>query len=809
MSSARSFYLKLSILILGIGSVLWSFANPAATETSVIVQASSRLGFESPQVHPLAVTPDGTRLLAVNTPAGRLSVFDISNGLPNLISEIPVGLEPVSVAARNDNEAWVVNWLSDSVSVVNLTTGNVVGTIDVGDEPTDVVFAGKDGEKAFVCVSGLAQVKVFNASMPATRPQEIDIRGKQPRSLSRDRAGERVFVSVFESGNQTTIVSADKVKEAGGPPKPKIKKSKKIPPAPETGLIVKWNGAGWADDRGNTHWSQFIPYTLADVDLVIIDASAPTPQVAREVRGVGTHVGNAAYDAQANRLYIANLESHNEIRFEPALRGRFQSQRVSILDLQPGVSTAAAVDLNPHIDFNVPEGSKKERQKSLALPSDIARGADGTIYVAAMGSAKIGVLDPSGNVRDRINVGQGPTGLALDEARGRLFVLNRFDNSLSVIDTATRSEIGQVSVGLNPEPVEVIEGRRFLYDATLSAHGQLACASCHLNGHRDGLAWDLGDPKGMMERVGGLLPSNFHPMKGPMTTQSLRGITGNEPLHWRGDRGRLSDFNQAFVTLLGGPRQLTSEEMGKFEAFIKTLSYPPNPLQNLDRTLPDPPTGPSAARGQRLFTDSRLDAAVLTCDQCHTAGSKAPGTNNIIIPGLVLQESQDFKVPQLRGMYQKFGMKKGPGEQLSGFGYIHDGSIDTLLSFLRLPIFTFRNDDDRLDVEEFLVSFDSGVAPAVGLQVTVNGQNKSWPTTLERINLLIAQAEAGNCELIVRGIYKGARRGFAYTGKRMFLSDRAEESSVSVEEIIEAASTGAELTFTGVPVGSARLPGID
>jgi hypothetical protein len=270
----------------------------------------------------------------------------------------------------------------------------------------------------------------------------------------------------------------------------------------------------------------------------------------------------------------------------------------------------------------------------------------------------------------------------------------------------------------------------------------------------------------------------------------------------------LIDFNQAFVTLLGGPRELTLEEMAKFEAFIKTLSYPPNPFQNLDRTFADPQAGPSAARGQRLFAESRLDAAVLTCDQCHTAGANGPGTNNIIIPGLLLQESQDFKVPQLRGMYQKFGMKREPGEQLSGFGYIHDGSIDTLLNFLRLPIFTFRNDDDRMDVEEFLVSFDSGIAPAVGLQITVNGQNKSFPSTLERINLMIAQAEAGNCELIVKGIYKGAQRGFLYTGNRMFASDRAAESVVSVEEIIQAAATGAELTFTGVAVGSGRLLGI-
>src|SRR5215216_5432620 len=135
---------------------------------------ASFLNFESPQIHPLALTPDGTRLLAVNTPDHRLSVFQLTGDAPVLVAEIPVGLEPVSVAARNDEEAWITNWLSDSVSVVNLKSGNVIRTIDVGDEPTDVVFAGGAQQMAFVCVSGLGQVKVFDPQSPSSDPQVIN-----------------------------------------------------------------------------------------------------------------------------------------------------------------------------------------------------------------------------------------------------------------------------------------------------------------------------------------------------------------------------------------------------------------------------------------------------------------------------------------------------------------------------------------------------------------------------------------------------------------------------------------------------------
>ena len=83
---------------------------------------------------PLDLTPDGTRLLAVNTADNRLEVFTVAGGLSSLGS-VPVGLDPVSVRARNDTEAWVVNHVSDSVSVVDLGAMNVVATLYPGDEP--------------------------------------------------------------------------------------------------------------------------------------------------------------------------------------------------------------------------------------------------------------------------------------------------------------------------------------------------------------------------------------------------------------------------------------------------------------------------------------------------------------------------------------------------------------------------------------------------------------------------------------------------------------------------------------------------
>jgi YVTN family beta-propeller protein len=587
--------------------------------------------------------------------------------------------------------------------------------------------------------------------------------------------------------------------------------AKRLPPAPEVGLIVKWNGASWIDERGNTKWTQFVPYTLSDVDLTLIDATTTTARIQTEVTGIGTHIGNAVLDSAGSRLYVLNDDAHNEVRFEPNLSGRFISTRVSIVNFGAQAPAITAFDLNPHINLDISSGSDSERAQSLALPADIARSADGTLYVTATGSAKVGILDQTGTVQARISVGQGPTGLAIDDPRGRLYVLNRFDEALSIVDVKARAELGRVPIGsFNPEPQTVRDGRRFLYDSSLSAHGDLACASCHLNGHRDGLAWDLGDPKGQLQTQSGSGFSTFHPMKGPMTTQSLRGISGTEPFHWRGDRAGLADFNPAFMSLLGGPRQLTTDEMAAFSNFIGTLAYPPNPNQNLDRTFPNPASGPSAERGRVLFTTGALDGGVLSCNQCHSAFPNfGPGTNRLVIPGALLRESQDFKVPQLRGAYQKLGMLSAGGQQRSGFGFIHDGSIDTLLDFLRVPVFTFRNDDDRRDVEAFVLAFDSGIAPSVGLQLTLTGDSSQGAAGSDQINLLMGQADAGNCDLIVKGVYRGEHRGFLYVGGGMFQPDRQNDSQVSWKTLMQSAGPGSELTFTGVPVGYGRRLGID
>ena len=168
---------------------------------------SGYVNFESSHVHPIDLTPSGDRLLVVNTPDALLEIFSVQgDGSLDPKGSVPVGLEPVTVIARSDTEAWVVNNLSDTISIVDLTALVTVDTLAVGDEPVDVAFA--EG-RAFVAVSQEDAVKVYNLADLTAPPIVVPLFGRDVRALAVSNDGSKVYVGLLRSGNQTAVVNAN------------------------------------------------------------------------------------------------------------------------------------------------------------------------------------------------------------------------------------------------------------------------------------------------------------------------------------------------------------------------------------------------------------------------------------------------------------------------------------------------------------------------------------------------------------------------------------------------------------------------
>ncbi|HTG37018.1 MAG TPA: hypothetical protein VLB76_29225 [Thermoanaerobaculia bacterium] len=872
--------------------------------------------FESGQVRPLALSPSGKFLFAANTPDNRLEVYRVEgNGLEHRAS-IPVGLEPVAVAARNDDEIWVVNHLSDSVSVVQMTqggnSGRVVRTLLVGDEPRDIVFGGAGKNRAFITTAhrgqnvpydpqlttpgvGRADVWVFDAdhlgvTLAGTPLTIVTLFSDTPRALAVSPDGSKVYAAAFHSGNRTTtiheVLVPDGGEAAGGVPGPNTNADGA--PRPEVGIIVKFNGTHWVDEL-NRVWDSKVRFSLPDKDVFVLNANANPPAqlggASGYYRGVGTILFNMAVNPVSGKVYVSNTEAGNDKRFEGpgtfaghSLRGHLHESRITVLGPAGSVTPR---HLNKHINYAVCCDAipNAENDKSLALPQQMAVTSDGrTLYVATLGTSKIGVFDTAAlenntftpSVADQIKVsGGGLTGLVLQEDKHRLYTLTRFDNSIAIVDTVSGGEIGHIAMH-NPEPSSVVAGRPFLYDTSLSSsHGDSSCASCHVAGDFDSLAWDLGNPDGTVQPIPGpfeIAPSSFglldshHPMKGPMTTQSLRGMANHGPMHWRGDRTGGNDnpsaqpdsgtfdevagfkkFQGAFPNLLGRSGPIDDSDMAKFAAFILQVTYPPNPIRMLSNRLT-----PDQQAGHDFFVNNISDLANGgACASCHVIDRHANEAQGVAAPGFFGTDGrytfdggvEGFKTPHLRNQYQKvgmFGMPNNPvnpgsdaflGDQVRGFGFNHDGSIPTIFlfngftsngagfnqspstpgGFLPGPA----GELQKRQVEDFLLAFDSNLAPIVGQQATLTKNNAT--VVGERIDLLIDRARAGECDLVVKSGSNQGERGYLYDAAAgRFVGNRQSDAPLSDASLRQrAAQKDGELTYTCAPPGSGVRVGID
>ena len=781
------------------------------------------VNFETPHVSPLDMTPDGSKLLAVNTADNRLEVFALTPAGPVKAGSIPVGLDPVTVRARTNTEAWVVNHISDSVSIVDLQTLRVTNTISVGDEPTDVVFAGAP-QKAFVSLSQLNQVKVYD-SLTLALVSTLPIQGEDPRALATD--GTSVYAAIFESGTDTTILPFQTVSSAVNPypgdPNPPPNdgvnfnppKNPVNPTPPAVSLIVKKTGVTWMDDN-NGNWTPAVTWNLHGHDVAVINANSLAVSYVNSLMSANMHIAVKP----SGQVTVVGTDAINHVRFEPNVQGIFV--RAVGATFPAGGGAPAITDLNPHLDYATPNIPQPQRNESIGDPRGIAwKSNSNRAYITGMGSNNIIAVDGGFARVGRVQVGQGPTGVRIDEARNFVYVLNKFDATISVVNEAALTLVANVPMH-DPTPQAIRDGRPFLYDTHLtSGLGQASCASCHIDARMDQLAWDLGDPAGDVKLfnqtcqvpLGGAC-ENWHPMKGPMATQTLVGILGTGPLHWRGDRENLAAFNPAFIGLLGDDAVLSPAQMNQFTNFIGTIRFPPQPNRNFDNSLKTtfPNTG-NPQIGEQRFLNQPIDGGFLTCVFCHAMPT---GTNGQITPAQALQDTQSVKVPQLRNMYEKTGFFVNSQSNDRGFGFIKDGSVDTLFAFLQFSGFNFNQnpqppapaDQQRRDIEAFLLSFPTGTHAAIGVQTTVlNGGAVPGPQqTL--INSMIAQANLNSVGLVVKGLQQGIARGYTYVGSNNFQSDRSAQT-VAAAALLASASNGSELTYTVVPKGSENRIGID
>jgi len=338
-------------------------------------QEGSYVNFETVPTRALALSPDGTRLFVANTPDGRLEVFERSSDGLRALGSVTVGLDPVALAARSNDEVWVVNLLSDSVSIVDVSgaTPRVTRTLLVGDEPRDIVFAGPDRSRAFISAArrgqnhpedilgelqtpgvGRADVWVFDAnqlgnSLGGEPLTIVQLFADKPGAMAVSADGRDVFVAISTSGNLTSAIASGAICTSdgmagkdftlgvgagilsreddgpctfeiggtgpGGVPRPN-ENQVDATPIPLQPVIVEFQPetGAWLDVVGRD-WRDAVAFSLPDNDVFVLDAMADPPRERTAIQTVGTLNKGIAIDPTTGKAFVANIEAINTNRF--------------------------------------------------------------------------------------------------------------------------------------------------------------------------------------------------------------------------------------------------------------------------------------------------------------------------------------------------------------------------------------------------------------------------------------------------------------------------------------------------------------
>jgi YVTN family beta-propeller protein len=146
-------------------------------------------------------SPDDSRLYFLHggDPVGYLFILDAKS--QKLLQQVPVGSGPIAMVVEGDR-GYVVNYLSDDVTVVDLKTAAVVKTIPVGHRPIRAAGAMRT-PYILVANYGSDSVSVIDReSLMAVKTLAV---GSRPADMALDSSGRKVYLLSRGDGKLAVI----------------------------------------------------------------------------------------------------------------------------------------------------------------------------------------------------------------------------------------------------------------------------------------------------------------------------------------------------------------------------------------------------------------------------------------------------------------------------------------------------------------------------------------------------------------------------------------------------------------------------
>jgi YVTN family beta-propeller protein len=251
----------------------------------------------------------------------------------------------------------------------------------------------------------------------------------------------------------------------------------------------------------------------------------------------------------------------------------------------------------------------------------------------------------------RIPVGHNPRGVLLSPDGTRLYVANRLDDNITVINTETNKVVSTIDLG-GPTNIDALRrGERIFFTADYAFQGQFGCSNCHIDATIDGLQWDL-EPDGFGKDI--------------VDNRSLENLAGTEPFKWNGGNPDMpTECGPRTEKFFFRSQSFNETQLTDLVTFVYSLPYRPNRYR-----LPNGGLTPAQERGKAIFERTKYKSGVPIpeANQCATCHSGPKYTNQKQLDvgtGKLTDRSPVIDVPQLSNVAYS-----AP--------YLHDGSARSL-----------------------------------------------------------------------------------------------------------------------------------
>jgi YVTN family beta-propeller protein len=563
-------------------------------------------------------------------------------GIGVLCAATPRYASPIELAASSDGtRLYVLCEGNDELAVIDARSGEVVGRVQVGRVPKGLSLS---GNTAYVANSWSDTVSVIDtASLQVTRTLKA---GFEPNAVFATRSE---LYTANRIGNDVSVID--------------------LATGAETGRLTAGRGASYltpSPDGQSIYCTHIYPNigrhrTPPESEITVIDA---VRQIVRERRPID-NVAGAFHVAFSNdgRLGIAcQLRPKNLVPLAHVEHGWVFGDSLTLFGTDVGEPVQVLID---------------ELERYYTMPFGVVIAADkSTAYISTTGANSVTVIDikrlldfvraasPQARqalandlsasahfVAARIPVGRAPKGIALSPDGASLYVANRLDDTVSVIDTATRKVTRTIALGGPAELTPQRRGEQLFFDARFAFHNGFSCANCHIESTFDGLQWDL-EPDGFGKDI--------------VDNRLLEDVDGTEPFKWNGGNPDLeTECGPRTEKFFYRSQSFSPPELSDVVAYVKSIPLRPNRFRLANGELTA-----AQERGKDIFERTRRKNGTPIpetnqCGFCHAGRHYTNQTQVDVGSGKWSDRSPVIDVPQLTNI-----ALTAP--------YLHDGSARTL-----------------------------------------------------------------------------------------------------------------------------------